>query len=115
MKLVDRKISLDELKQMAEKNGFGLVKAVVDVKKRVMVVDAEMHADEEGWLLEQGSIQSDLWGINLYPDKYDQEEFIEYDSMINLRPGENNMSRGVDNLQVRKLIKEIVKNLVEND
>ncbi len=93
-------------------DGFGhLVKAVVDVEKEIIVVDAELHADQEAKLLEQGSKQSDLWGINLYPGQDD--DFIEFDSMINIRPSDNNSSLSVEDEQVRKRIREIVHNRVE--
>ena len=114
MKIIDgeNKISNAELKIMAE-NMFGdLVKAVVDVDKEIMAVDAELHADQEKELLEKGSKQENLWGINLYTDDSD-EDFIEFDSMINLRPSWGNRSRGVDDEQTRTKILNIVNNLVE--
>lgn len=111
MKQVD-KISVAELQQMAENMYGGLVKAVVDIKKRVVVVDAELHADEEQYLLEQGSVQGDLWGINLYPAKFGAVDFIEFDSMINIRPRANNMSRGVEDVKLQDEIKSIVNEVV---
>ena len=90
----------------------GLVKTVVDVKKEIMVVDAEFHADEERLLLENGSKQDNLWGINLYPEQK-SENFIEFDSMINFRPRLNNMSRGIENQKLREKIIKIVKKLVK--
>ena len=96
------------------KNMFGdLIKAVVDIEKEIMVVDAELHADEEYILLEGGSKQRDLWGINLYPDSFDEESFIEFDSMINLRPSQNNKSRSVEDPSIRKRIVGIVEKLVK--
>ena len=89
MKIVDEKITLDELKEMSQKMYNHLVKAVVDIEKEIMVVDADLHADQEELLLKQGSQQHDLWGINLYPDKSETKEF---DSMINLRPSWGNHS-----------------------
>ena len=112
MVIVEKAISLDALKQMSEKMFGGLVKAVVDIKKEILVVDAHMHSDQEELLLEQESKQEDLWGINIFPDKYGQEDFIVFDSMINLRPSWGNKSRGVDNPEIQKRIKQIVKNLV---
>jgi len=109
--LVETSISMDELRQMAQKTFGGLVKAVVDVNIELMVVDAELHSDEEELLLEHGSMQEDLWGINLYPDKA-AEEFIEYDSMINLRPAFGNSSRSVDDPCIRERIQQIVSRLV---
>jgi len=111
MKIVQEKISIDELKDMA-KNMFGdLVKAVVDVEKKIMVVEAGLHSDEEGLLLQNGSQQQNLWGINLYPEKQD-DSWIEFDSMINLRPTQENRSRGIENPKIRKKIIEIVNKLV---
>ena len=80
MKIVD-KISLSELNDMASKMYGTLVKAVVDINKEVLVVDAELHADQEKHLLENGSSQTDLWGINLYPEDYGTDDFIEFDSI----------------------------------
>lgn len=51
MKLLKEKISPDELRKLAEATFGNLVKAVVDVQKRVIVVDAELHAGQEGLLL----------------------------------------------------------------
>jgi hypothetical protein len=97
---------------MAE-HGFGtMVKAVVDVKVGIMAVDAELHSDEDALLLENGSAQRDLWGINLYPD-IAGEDWIEFDSLINLRPAAGNRSRGVDDPAVRERIRGIVTRLVQ--
>ncbi len=114
MKVLDKgnKILIGELKLMSE-NMFGdLVKAVVDIEKEIMVVDAELHADQEKVLLENGSLQENLWGINLYPDDFQDEDFIEFDSMINLRPSWGNLSRGVDDENIQKKIIEIVSEIV---
>lgn len=113
MKIVIDKITLAELLNMA-KNMYGnLVKAVVDVEKEIMAVDAELHADEEKILLEQGSKQANLWGINLYPE-ITGEDFIEFDSMINLRPSQGNRSRSVDSVETQEKIKTIVAKLITN-
>lgn len=85
MKIITDKIAIGELKEMSEKMFGNLVKAVVDIKKGIMAVDAELHADEEAVLLENGSEQKNLWGINFYPE-ISGDDFIEFDSMINLRP-----------------------------
>ena len=113
MKLVDKKITLEELKKMAEEKFGNLVKAVVDVEKGVMVVDAELHSDEEAQLLSQGSKQENLWGINLYPE-LKGDDFIEFDSVINLRPSFGNSSRGVDDPKIKEKIVGVVEKLIEN-
>jgi len=111
MKMVTSPIQLDELAQMARQTFGDLVKAVVDVDRCIMVVDAEMHSDEEALLLEQGSLQGSLWGINLYPELAGDER-IEFDSMINIRPSQGNRSRGVDSAGTRDRIRAIVESLV---
>ncbi len=111
MKLIDKSISKQELKKITIMLSGGLVKAVVDIKKEIMVIDAAMHADEERYLLDSGSHQDDLWGINLYPN-LTGDDFIEFDSMINLRPRLNNFSRGIDDKKIKNKIKVIVNKLI---
>jgi hypothetical protein len=109
MKCLTEKIAHTELQAMAKATFGNLVKAVVDVEKRLVVVDAELHSDQESHLLEMGSRQSDLWGINLYPEfPKDDESFIEFDSMINVRPLDNNRSRSVEDAGIRSRIAAIV-------
>ncbi len=112
MILVSDTISIDELKKMSENMFEGIVKAVVDIEKGIMMVDAPMHADEEAVLLEQGSSQANLWGINLHPT-LEGDAFIEFDSMINLRPSWGNRSRGVDDPHIQAQIRQIVQKLVQ--
>lgn len=112
MKEVNSHISKEELKEMASKMFGNLVKAVIDVEKKVLVVDAELHSDQEAYLLEQGSKQEDLWGINIYPE-LTGSEMVEFDSMINLRPSQGNNSRGVNNEEIRKRILGIVNSIIE--
>ena len=107
MHLVDR-IPVSELQAMSEKMSEPLVKGVVDITDRLLVVDAEMHVDQEQFLLERGSKQSDLWGINLWPEQFGTDSFVEFDSMINIRPWQNNRSRNVDDHALRETITAIV-------
>lgn len=114
MEILKTKITVAELKAMAEKMFGNMVKAVVDVQQRTIAVDAELHADEETLLLGNGSSQQDLWGINIYPEM-DRKgpDFIEFDSMINLRPSQNNRSRGVENKEIRDQIISIANEWIE--
>ncbi len=113
MRTVDsnNRIRLEELSKMAEDMFGDLVKGVVDLCRERMVVDAELHADEEALLIEQGSDQADLWGINLYPN-LEGDGFVEFDSMINLRPSLGNRGRGVEDPAIRDRVLQIVKDLV---
>jgi len=112
MQIVKEKILIEDLQKMAEKMFGKLVKAVIDIDQEIMVVDAEMHADEEELLLENGSHQGSLWGINLYPYKTGND-WIEFDSMINMRPSWGNSSRSVDDPRIQEKIITIVNKLVQ--
>jgi hypothetical protein len=112
MVIVRTRITVAELRRLAEEMFGNLVKAVVDVRQRIMALGGELHADEEGLLLEDGSSQQDLWGINLYPE-FTDERWIEFDSVVNIRPSQGNRSRGVDDPAIRSTIVAIVGELVE--
>lgn len=112
MKIIKDKISIKELEKLAEDMFGNFVKAVVDIEKKIMATGGEFHADEEALLIQNGSKQSNLWGINIYP-AIKEENWIEFDSMINLRPSQGNCTRSVENKEIQKIIIEIVNNLVQ--
>ena len=109
--LVSEPISTQQLREAGEELYGDMVKAVVDVEKEVMAVGAELHADEEAFLLERNSLQENLWGINLYTERV-MPEMLEFDSMINIRPRQNNRSRRVEDSNLQKRITAIVNKLV---
>src|SRR5690242_15145242 len=111
IRIVREPLPRHEFAAMARARFGDMVKAVVDVSRGVMAVSGELHSDEEALLLEDGSRQSDLWGINLYPDE-SGPDWIEFDSMINVRPSQGNRSRGVEDDSIRAAIRRIVQNLV---
>jgi len=112
MKILDTVITIEDLQQAATTTFGDLIKAVVDIDRKLLAIDAELHADLEALLLENGSAQNSLWGINLYPD-VSGDDFLEFDSMINLRPSQGNMSRGVDSDEIRKKIQMVVAKWVQ--
>ncbi len=111
MKITDN-ISLDEIRKLAEGSFGDFVKAVIDIERNVISIGGELHSDEESMLLDDGSRQEDLWGINIYPD-LPEDKRIEFDSMINIRPRQNNRTRGVDSPEIREKILQILKNILE--
>ena len=111
IKILEDKITLEELKLYAEDIFGNYVKAVVDIEKELVVIGGELHSDEESILLQDGSKQSDLWGINIYPDK-SRSEWIEFDSVINLRPSMKNYSRNVEDDNIKSKIIEIINNFI---
>jgi len=92
--------------------GFGdMLKAVVDIGRGVMAIGGELHSDEEAALLDDGSQQKDLWGINLFPGE-SGDTWLEFDSMINVRPAQGNRTRGVDDSETRDAIRRTLRTLV---
>ena len=110
--IVKDPIKRDELKLIAEEQFGDLVKAVVDIEQGIMAIGGELHADEEAFLMEKEvSKREYVWGINLYPEKTGND-WIEFDSVINLKPAFGNRSRGIDNLTIQEKIRNIVEKLV---
>jgi len=112
IKIVNEFISISDLKTLAQERFGDMVKAVVDLETGIMAVGGELHADEEALLLEQGSKQENLWGFNIYIDQ-PRESWLEYDSMINIRPSQNNPSRDIQSEEIKNKITEIVTKLVK--
>ncbi|MGK2852200.1 MAG: DUF5674 family protein [Candidatus Limnocylindrales bacterium] len=112
LQIVRTPVTLTGLEAMAERMFGNLVKAVVDVEQGIMAVGGEMHADEEALLLGEGSPQASLWGINLYPAEFGSSRFIEFDSVINIRPRQGNRTRSVDDAATRAAITAVIDRLV---
>jgi hypothetical protein len=113
MRVVREAIAVSTLEAMAVSMFGTLVNAVVDTEQGIMAVGGEMHADEEALLLDEGSPQASLWGINLYPGEFATPRFIEFDSVINIRPRQRNRTRSIDDAAVRAAVTSIVDRLVE--
>jgi hypothetical protein len=112
MKILKNVVTVDELKQIAQDTFGDLVKAVVDVDRELVAIDAELHSDLEALFLEDGSKQNSLWGINFYP-YLEGDDFIEFDSMINLRPSQGNMTRSIDSADIQAKIINIANKWVK--
>jgi hypothetical protein len=108
----DEPIAIDDLRRLVPGRFRDFVKGVIDLRRQVLLLDADMHADQEAALLAEGAGQRDLWGINLYP-QIDGPDWLEFDSMINLRPSFGNRSRGVDDARTREAIRTLVESLVQ--
>ena len=111
MIVLEEQISMAELTSIAGELYGDVVKAVADVANNKLAIDAELHSDLEKLFLENGSDQEDLWGFNIYPGM-EGEDFIEFDSLINIRPRQNNRSRYVESREIRERIAEIVNRFI---
>lgn len=114
MKIVKDTISISDLKEVCKNGPFAeVVKTVVDIEKKIMAIDAEVHAELRELLIrEEDSHPQYLWGINLVPDR-ENEGFIVFDSLINLKPGLNNRTRGIEDAKIRGKITAIINHLIK--
>jgi hypothetical protein len=107
LRVIREPVSRSDLAALSKEQFGDMVKAVVDVEREIMAIGGELHSDEEALLLDDGSRQPDLWGINLYPGQPD-EDWIEFDSMINVRASHGNRSRSVEDSDVQARIQAVV-------
>lgn len=112
MKILDEPIKANELAKSEVVFDGSMVKGAVDVQRGLLAIDANLHADLEQLLLEDGSAQDDVWGINLWYED-DREDLVEFDSMINIRPRQGNRSRGVEDPEVRQKIMAVVRKWIQ--
>ena len=113
IKIIKTPISKLELKKIAEERFGDLVKAAVDIEQEIMAVGGEFHMDEQITLFEKaGSKHQNVWGINIRPDNVG-DEFIEFDSVINLKPNQGNRVRDIQDLTIKRRVVEVVTKLIQ--
>ena len=105
--VVRDKISKNQLIEWAQETYREMIKAVVDVEKGFLAVGGDLHADAEAALLEEGSRQEDLWGINLYPEKSGPDR-IEYTSLINIKPRQSHRAMEIQDAALKLRISRLV-------
>ncbi len=109
--IIREPVAISIVAQAAADTFGDMAKAVVDVRRGVMAVGGELHADAERVLIEDGSQPEDLWGINLYPAR-SRVDWLEFQSLINIRPAQGNRSLTVENEPLRQQIVATVKKLI---
>lgn len=112
MEIIDKKIKKSKFIKKYLNYFKTVSKAVADIEKEIIAADAELHSDLEAFLLENGSKQENLWGINLYPHK-DKSDFIEYTALINIRPHQDNRSMEIEDNDIREKIKRVIDRLID--
>ena len=110
-RIVREPIPLSDVIATAQRRFGDMTKAAVDVGRGVMAIGGELHSDEEAVLLEDGALQADVWGINIYPAE-PGDAWIEFDSLINVRPSANNRTRGVDDPGMQARIRQVIAALI---
>ena len=112
-RIVKDEITKSELRSLAHQQYGDIIKAVVDIEQGIMGVGGELHVDIQSLLMERENSQSqNTWGINLYLEKTG-EDFIEFDSMINLKPAFGNKTRGVEDVGLQQQIRQIVDKFIK--
>ncbi|OGM97189.1 MAG: hypothetical protein A2817_01450 [Candidatus Yanofskybacteria bacterium RIFCSPHIGHO2_01_FULL_39_8b] len=112
MHIIKEPITRLELKKIADETFGYVVKGAVDIEQEKIGLGGELHIDIAVELHKRfQSKNNNLWGINLYPDKTG-EEFIEFDSMVNIKPNLGNRTRSIDSQEIRDKIKEIVNKFI---
>jgi|SRR3989338_6622048 len=111
IQIIKDKISQAEIKELARQTFGDMVKVVVDVERSLMAAGGEMHADCEQVLLDNGSSQGNLWGANIYPDSTG-DDFIEYKSLINIRPKIGNRSMNIEDESTRFKVKSVITSFI---
>lgn len=111
IRLITAPLTKAALQEIANERFGDMVKGVVDIEQGMLALGAELHADIEAFLLDKGSVQTNLWGINLYP-AVGFPDMVEFDSMINIRPSQGNKTRSVEKEATQKRILEVVKKYI---
>lgn len=105
--IIRAKIDSESRKRVAE-DLKGYIKVVVDVKRRILAAGGQKHVDGERLLLGDGSRQEDLWGAGLDLETGQ----MDFDSLINLRPAQNNTSREILDQNIRQQVELIIRSLL---
>jgi len=114
IKIVDKKITKEELKELAKEFYETLIKGVVDIEKEIIALGGEYHMDANIVLIDKGSKQKDIWGFNIHLDKpKDSGQWIEYTALINIRPAQENSSMEINDPEIKEKIRRILSRLIE--
>lgn len=111
IKIVKDQISLEELQTLAKEFYGAMIKGVADIERGVAAFGGEYHMEANMILIEDGSGQSNLWGFNVYFKK-PREDWLEYISLINIRPVDGNFDMMIGDEQIRNKVKEIVNSKI---
>ena len=109
--LIEDRIDSSVLVELVDRYFTDMVKYVVDVERGVAAVGGDLHADAEQLLLEDGSRQEDLWGANYYPGR-GPANCIEYTSLINIRPSQDNRSMEIEDQEICDRVRELSYRLI---
>ena len=90
------------------KNWGDFVKVVIDIEKKILSIGCELHIDCADDLVTDGSERKNLWGANIYPI----EKKIDFISMINIRPLDNNRSMEIQIPEIKEKVEGVIKEFI---
>lgn len=99
----------EEIKEFEKTFSNRYIKTVIDINLRICSAGCDRHFDSEQLLLGQGSKQSDLWGGGIDPETLT----IDCNSMINIRPNDNNNSNEIKNPEILVEFEELTRYFFE--
>ncbi len=111
IEIINQKISPELLISLCENSFKTMVKFVVDIEQKRIAVGGDLHSDGESLLLKTGSVQDNLWGANLYPYKKGEGR-LEYTSLINIRPRQENNSMQIEDIEMQAIVKSLAESLL---
>jgi hypothetical protein len=114
IEIIKEKIDKEYLKKFLDNPFKEMVKFVVDIEKEIIALGGELHSDAEEILTKNGSDNRNLWGGNLYP-LGEKNNRIEYTSLINIRPSQDNTSMGIQSQEIKTKVDQIIDKLIGID
>ena len=111
IRIIREPISIDEVEAIAQEFYRTMVKGVVDIEKEIIALGGEYHIDANNRLVEEGSLQPHIWGFNVHLDR-EGNDWIEYTSLINIRPAAGNRGMLIRDQELQKRVREIVERLI---
>jgi len=107
--IIRETVTTEQIKQMTAQFDSNFVKLAVDVNREILAGGGELHADCEQALLEDNSQQVDIWGADWHPET----RTVTFESIINIRPRQQNFSMEVQDPALRSKIEKIIRGLLE--
>ena len=108
IKIIKEKISQNELEELAREFYVDMVKGAVDIDKEIIALGGEWHMDANQVLIDDGSSQRNIWGFNIYLDNR-----IEFISLINIRPLDNNRTLEIEDSAIREKMSAIIRRYIK--
>ncbi|TSD02519.1 MAG: hypothetical protein Athens071424_41 [Parcubacteria group bacterium Athens0714_24] len=109
--IIKEKISKEEFDKLFNAFYGTVLKMTVDIEKNILSAGCEFHIECSEELVEkESSEQKNLWGANLYR----KDMSIDYNSLINIKPMENNRSMEIQDSAIKQRVEKIIKDLLCN-